>query len=137
MIRCGTMVLYKLKQNRIKCKLLCLLMDFLSSFKWSVHIMDKGEIRHSAVINFGTFIVCGLHKRLVKQFAVKSETFCWRYLYFLPFTISTPLLLVQTMIIQKYLNEQYNGKWILILILVDKLKCSQKMSSKPYASLDC
>ena len=70
------MVLYKLKQNRIKYKLLCLLMDFLSSFKWSVHIMDKGKIRHSAVINFGTFIVCGLHKRLVKQFAVKSETFC-------------------------------------------------------------
>ena len=35
-----------------------------SSFKWSVLIADKGERRRSTRINFGTFIVFDLHKRL-------------------------------------------------------------------------
>ena len=35
-----------------------------SSFKWSLLIVDKGEWRRSAGINFGTFIVFDLHKRL-------------------------------------------------------------------------
>ena len=41
-----------------------------SSFKWSVLIMDKGECRRSTRINFETFIVFHLHKRLAKQFTV-------------------------------------------------------------------
>ena len=43
------------------------------------------------------------------------------------------------MILQKSLNGQYNGKWILILILANKLKSynlAEKLSSKPYASLN-
>ena len=42
------------------------------------------------------------------------------------------------MILQKSLNGQYNGKWILILILANKLKNykSRKTSSKPYPSLN-
>ena len=42
------------------------------------------------------------------------------------------------MILQKSLNGQYNGKWILILILANKLKSykGRKTSSKPYPSLN-
>ena len=42
------------------------------------------------------------------------------------------------MILQKSLNGQYNGKWILILILANKLKSYKgwKTSSKPYPSLN-
>ena len=35
-----------------------------SSFKLSILILDKGECRRSTGINFGTFIVFDLHKRL-------------------------------------------------------------------------
>ena len=62
--------IYKLKQNEIKNKLVCLLIDFFekspakSSFKLSVLILDKGECRRSTGINFGTFIVFDLYKRL-------------------------------------------------------------------------
>ena len=35
-----------------------------SSFKWSVLIEDKGECKFSTGINFRTFIVFSLHKRL-------------------------------------------------------------------------
>ena len=38
------------------------------SFKWSFLIMDKGGCRRSAGINFETFIVFDLHKRLAKWF---------------------------------------------------------------------
>ena len=60
----------KLKQNGIKDKLLCLLIDFLkkmptkSSFKWSVLIMDKRKFRRSTGINFLIYIndlANGLH----------------------------------------------------------------------------
>ena len=42
------------------------------------------------------------------------------------------------MILQKSLNGQCNGKWILILILANKLKSykGRKTSSKPYPSLN-
>ena len=66
-------LIYKLKQNGIKDKLLCLLILFeksstKSSFKWSVLIMDKGECRRSTEIDGGTFIVFDLHKRIAKRF---------------------------------------------------------------------
>ena len=41
---------------------------------------------------------------------------------FLPYNISPQALLVETMILQKPLNGQYNEKLILILILANKLK---------------
>ena len=69
-------LIYKLKQNGIKDKLLCLLIGFLknrqqkSTFKWSVLIMDKGKCRHSTKINFATFVVFDLHKQLAKRFTV-------------------------------------------------------------------
>ena len=52
-------LIYKLKQNGIKDKLLCLLIDFFeksptkSSFKWSVLIVDIGQCRRFTRINFG------------------------------------------------------------------------------------
>ena len=66
-------IIYKLKQNRIKDKLLCLNRLFeksptKSSFKWSDLIMNKGECRPSTGINFGTFAVFDLHKQLAKRF---------------------------------------------------------------------
>ena len=94
-----------------------------SSFKWSILIMDKGECRRSARINFGNFIVFDLHSTtcqtvysLIQNFLLK------RLIYFLLYKISPQLLSVQTIILQKSLNGQYNGKWILILILPNKLK---------------
>ena len=68
-------IIYKLKQNGIKEKLLLFNRLFEKSptkisFKWSVLIMDKGECWCCAAINFGTFIVFGLHKRLAKRFTV-------------------------------------------------------------------
>ena len=41
-----------------------------NSFKWSFLIMNKKVCRHSTGINFGTFIVFGLHKQLAKRFTV-------------------------------------------------------------------
>ena len=62
-------LIYKLKQNGKKDKLLCLNRLFgkspaKSSFKWSVVIVDKGECRRSTGIKFGIFVVFDLHKRL-------------------------------------------------------------------------
>ena len=62
-------LIYKLKQNGIKDKLLSFNKIFekspaKSSFKWSVLTLDKDEYRRFTGINFGTFIVFDLHKRL-------------------------------------------------------------------------
>ena len=40
------------------------------SFQWLVLIMGKDECSRSTGINFETFIVFHLHKRLAKRFAV-------------------------------------------------------------------
>ena len=56
----------------MKDKLLCLLIDLPteSGFKWTVLIMNKCECRLSKEIDFGTFIVFDIHKRLAKRFTV-------------------------------------------------------------------
>ena len=70
------MDLYKLKQNG-KTRQAAMSfnrrfekMPAKSSFNWPVLIMDKRECRRSIGINFRTFVVFDLHKRLAKEFTV-------------------------------------------------------------------
>ena len=77
-------LIYKLKQNGIKDKLLWLLIDFLKNLQQIVTngqfpSLDKGECRRSTVINFGNFTVLDTHKHK---------------LYVLPYKMSPPALSV-------------------------------------------
>ena len=70
------MDLYKLKQNgKTRQAAMSFNRSFekmpaKSSFNWPVFIMDKRECRRSTGINFRTFVVFDLHKRLAKEFTV-------------------------------------------------------------------